>query len=312
MPGASTDVLRVSTGLYPTIAQLTYEIDAYDGLANGIIPAVYIDSIVNPTALFNNGLAGVRSGQNFIVINDEILSYETFTQVTPSQVRLNNVHRGLLDTVKQTHAESARLYIIGGALGNVDPAGVAFPLTYTPNWKITSNTFDANGAVTDHLASSGWLTTVNRTARPLRPHNTKINGVRSASPQQLSILADVVVSWATRSRATLDVALQADAATPGEAGTGGKVQKHTIYLRDSGNTVHTLGSTSDTAHANTLTVQIPNNARAGTGSLWVEAETVNGKSLYADTLPVYIESVRIIEAGTAYRATEDGNYRVGE
>jgi hypothetical protein len=242
------------------------------------------------------GLAGVRSGRRFALINDEIFSFEGIHQISTIQYQLDFCHRGLLDTVPRDHAVNSRVMIIGNDYPHFIPPTVSFHHATSPDktWHFYGVIPPSKGGrpvMTVAASNIVWQPTINRGGSPLRPHDTNIDGVRSPVPQALSISMNYDISWKTRNRATVDVSLQTDAAETPEVSSTGDYQVHRVIIVDSADVEHDCGVTSDTGPANDLTILVPPMA-LGDGWLYVQAEiTLNGEtfiSQFQDRLPVTI------------------------
>lgn len=94
------------------------ELEPYD-TTTGIL----IDTLSNgytPAKVVLNGsfsAIGIRAnGGQFLMIDDEIISYESATDMGGGIVRLNNIWRALLDTAPKSHAVGARVYWLNTSL----------------------------------------------------------------------------------------------------------------------------------------------------------------------------------------------------
>jgi hypothetical protein len=282
-PDTTGDVVKIVNGLYPTYAKLNGAIDLYDSFATGSLSTVNIDGVINPINLIDVGNAGVRQGRLLVMIDNEIMSFESVTDNGGGSYTLNNVKRALLDTVFESHADNADVYIIGNNY-NFVAGGFNYPLGYTPSWVITSNSLTEKGIKADGLTSTGWSASANRTLSPPRPHNTKVNGAaRSSSATTVTEGASTTVTWATRSRLRGDVALMTDSADAAEGD-----QKHRVYHRSSGGTLTDL---SGLVSGNTATFTMPDVAN-GAGTIFVQAEVTLGgnvfTSIFQDRIPVNV------------------------
>lgn len=284
-PGAPGDTISVQSGSYPTFAKLNGAIDLYDGFDDGILTSITIDGVINKINLVDIGNSGVREGRLFMMINSEILSFEDVTDNGDGTWTLGNVHRALLDTTFQTHADNSDVHIVSNNF-NFIGQGYAYPLGFTPDWIVTSNSIIEFGVRADGLTSSGgWAPTSNRTLSPPRPHNTKVNGAaRSSTPVTVTEGASITVTWSTRSRVAGDIVLMLDAAETPET-SGANTQRHKVFHRSAGGTLTVLADVV----ANTATFTMPN-VTNGVGSIFVQAELVLGGVTYTsiaqDRVPV--------------------------
>lgn len=272
VPASPGDVTALSAAGYATYASLNGAIGQYDGYDTGFIPAVNIDGVINPVNLTNIGNSGIREGRLFVVINNEIMSFESFTDNGGGSYTLNNVYRSLLDTVVEAHADNSDIYIVSNNFNFVGQ-GFSYPLGYTPNWVLMSNSLSEYGVKADGFLTSGWTPSINRTLSPPCPHNTKVNGAaRSSTAVTVTEGASTTVTWATRSRINTAVRLQTDAADTPEAG-----QKHRVFHRSSGGVVTEIGTMAYTGNSATFTM--PDVAN-GAGTIYVQSEIVLGGVTY--------------------------------
>lgn len=131
-------------------------------------------------------------GSNTCLLNGEILAFEQLVDNGNGTFTLRNVHRGLLDTLPEAHAEDDRIYFLraGWAVSNVAYGGTA-----SVDVKNQSET------TTDRLALGSAatlpLTFDRRTQRPLPPGNFQVNGSRYPTDVGAN---DVTTTWAHRNR----------------------------------------------------------------------------------------------------------------
>lgn len=272
---------------YPTYGQLNQSISKFEGWTTGVIPSVVIDAVINPVLLTAYNSDAMRKGHALMFIGNEIFAFESAANVGPNQWELTNVRRALVDTVAIDHAVGARVFVVNNLYLNVGSA-FAYPLTFAPNWRLTSSTINEDGKYENALNINGWSPTVPRTLRPVRPHDTMIEGVRSSTPVTVLPDGEYDITWKTRRRSHPTIAFQVDAALDSEPTGSGTVVRHRAYLRANNGTLWNLGETDEDANYNTLSVTIPAGAAAGEGTLFIRAVNEYGESLYDDTLPVTV------------------------
>ncbi len=314
-PGAGGLVGVVRASDYPTVGKLESAMGQFDDMDDGTISSIDVADVINPIFMQSEGATGVTEGRLFMMIDDEILSFEGASENLDGSWTLTNVHRALLDTAPQAHAANASVFIIGSNFSMIS-SGFKYPSAYVPQWRITSNTAFAEGnPETDYVATTSFDMTFNRLILPPRPHDTKIEGAaRSTSLTNvfgevgliLSPGEEIDVTWRTRSRNALTVSKQTDAAEDSELDPYGDYQLHRVMIRDSGGTLRDCGATADDGNYNALTVNVHASTALGRGNLFVRAETVYGNSKYEDQVPVFIMA-------TDYFVDEDEDfYFVGE
>lgn len=287
-PGVTVGI--VNRGAYSTFAQLVGPLGRAGSMDTGIAASVTIDGVINGVNLRSVGLAGVRNGEVVMFIGDEVMSFEAAANNGDGTWTLTNVHRGLMDTVAQDHADNANVYVLGNDYSFLPPAYFPFPVGYTPAWRFTSNIATADGDPdTDYTAASAWTPSANRTALPYRVHDTRIDdNARSVTPVPVMRNQAITVTWRNRDRSTMGLQLQLDASEGQEINDTGLYNKYRVLITDSGNTNRDCGVTDDEAIHTTLAATVPNNAAYGLGSLFVRSESPHGNSLYADRLPVLV------------------------
>jgi len=136
---------------------------------------------VSNSALLDDELAAVTDeeikagGRHFILIEHateehEIVAYDSASRAG-STITLNNVHRGMIDTLPQDHPIGARVWFLNAAMGTL-------PDEYTASEDIDFRYFTV--ATTGRAASglAGTIVFRNRTARPYLPGKFEINGLR--------------------------------------------------------------------------------------------------------------------------------------
>lgn len=295
-PGfVGTMVSVVTKAQYPTTASLVGAIDIYDAIGDGVLTSITIDNVQNDIWLESVLEAGVRNGQLFVLIDDEYLSAETVTDNGDGSWTLSTVHRALLDTAAQSHADNASVYVFSNTADTVG-SYFSYPLGYVPNWRITSNTLTSDGDPTDsndYFSTTVWDTSFNRIKAPYRPHAAEVTGytratVSEASPIFLSVGETFDVTWKTRSRESLGVVLFDDAAEEAEDQIDTTKSFHRVIIVDSGSTERDCGATADDATYNTLTATVPALTAIGAARLFVQHETLYATSIFRDYLPVVI------------------------
>lgn len=290
--GASPVVVSTISGNVPyaTYGQLHAPIDRFDGWADGLIGNVRLNGIINMTSIPDLS-ATVREGRFLLLIGEEIFAFDSVTDLGSESIQLDNVRRALVDTVPQNHAVDDHAFIVNNTYTSIPNIGYDTPLSYTPTWRFISSTVNEKGKANNPattLTKTGWVPKVRRSVAPPRPHDTRIGGIRRTTPIFLATNGSYTISWRSRSRVSLQLRFQTDAADTNEAYSG-IYQKHRVYLRDSGNTLRLLGETLDNAdNINQLVVTVPDVVPAGDGTLFVRSVIGNGESVYDDVIPVTV------------------------
>ena len=154
---------------------------------------------------------GQAQGQNLIRIDTEWLSWRTKTDNGGGVYTLNNLYRGVLDTVPATHAAGARVQFLGDAMGTTADE---YALTASVDAKYLPQT--GRGTLPLASASNLPITLTQRVQRPYPPADVKVNGVSYPA----AILGAYALTWKHRDRTQqLNVIPQTDASIGPETGT---------------------------------------------------------------------------------------------
>lgn len=273
--------------LYSSVGQLADPITSLDGFANGIMASLTISGVLRETYMKTVGHGGVRRGEIFMFVDDEIMAFEMCDNLGAGVWELTNIHRGLLDTAPADHAAGTKIYITNGNWE--DRIGMSFDIVpeYIPLFKFCSIVPD-DKQKDEGLTYSDWEPD-DRINRPLRPMAIEINGNRSATPFNCTASDNLVITWKTRSRNKIrKVPIFSDDTHEPEYYNNGSTQKHRVWITDSGGTDYNLGTTTDSpVDPDTLNVTVPATA-LGPGTLWVEAYNNWGASIQAEHYPINI------------------------
>jgi hypothetical protein len=176
-----------------------------------------------------------KAGKLLALIDDELIAIKTVTNPGDGTMTLSNGIRGVLDTVRKTHAAGAVVWILAGGLQMTElspnPADVTIDSKLLPE-----NNF---GVYPIGSASAVTLTLNSRFLRPYPPGNLRIGaGAWGVIPTTLS--GDLVMTWADRNRLT-ETAMVAQDATVVTPETG---QTDTIKIFVGGVLKQTVGALS--------------------------------------------------------------------
>lgn len=139
----------------------------------------------------------LEAGVNLLLIDDELMAFRTVVNNGDGTYTIQNVWRGVLDTVPADHAIGARVWFIApSGLSLVDPTAA-----YSADGTIRAKLLPFNLRRTLDLASATALTlaTTSRAQKPYPPGHVKIDVWDW--PTTLSAGIDIPVTWAHRHRA---------------------------------------------------------------------------------------------------------------
>lgn len=297
---------------YPVVAKLTTAIDKYDNWDNSSATQQIVIHDIGPSnVMIQNILAGFNAGNNnaaIILIDDEIFTVSKSLDIGTAAIvfdlslrtaTFTAVRRGLADTVAQNHAVNADVYVI--AVPNNHTSIRGFPFATSVDYLCTGMSSPKNSLSESNISVAFGIsyTGTDRGARPLRPHDTKINGARgTSSPTALVRASTPTITWAIRGRSIAnsftvkkDFPWQTDASQPGEV-LAGKHIAYRVWISDSAAVDWDCGLTVDTADHSSLVITVPAGAAVGNGFLWVDAEFDAGlgvkTSQFKDKLPIVL------------------------
>ena len=135
-----------------------------------------------------------NSGANLLLIGDEILAYENFTNNGDGTFTLNNVWRGVLDTSPRTHAALSQVFFVGES-GLEILGTTAFDGNETVRARYITDTVFRRLDPT--LATPIDLALTSRAIKPYPPDLLTIDGI--ANPSQV-FAPELPLTWARRDR----------------------------------------------------------------------------------------------------------------
>jgi len=224
---------------FPTTGLLVGAIYILDGFAAGELTTVVIDLGTATFPYADSDATGVRNGLNLIVINGEILGFETYTDNLDGTYDLETVHRGLLNTKQASHADGDTIFLLDD-FGYVSAA-----------WEDEADTPSAvkfipsSGVVTMTPAS---ITPINVTiyggyTRPDPPDYTQVEASRTFDLPDDG--ASITVDWRARDKSLGSIQLIGDAA---DTVSGMTYNLYLFDLTTGGGAIHTQLALATSSH----------------------------------------------------------------
>jgi hypothetical protein len=210
-----------------------------NNLAMELLSTVTLASISDIDSLAVANQAQISSGLNLIQIDDEIMAYESYV-LAAGLYTLENVHRGLLDTVPATHAASANVvFLTPDTVGTREFAG-------TEAVDVLMGSYSFSDEQTQDEATHVGVQLMQRPQRPYPPADVMIDGV--LYNPNVDNTSGCTVTFKRRSRLNLGVLYQTDADEAPEAGT--------TYIARVGIPGHTVDHALGTADTGTFTFDL--------------------------------------------------------
>lgn len=213
-------------------------------------------------------------GKNLIQVGGEIMAFESATDLGGGDWRLDNVWRGLLDTVPDDHLAGAQGYFLPGSYAT----GALGTLALVHGAAVVTHTQAAAGSTWTPSEDSpeDAFTARSRTLLSYPGADLKVRG--SKTPAALEE-GGVTVEWRARDRLKGTITRPDAAAETVEAGTSyDVVAQKTVQAQTGARIVQAAG------HASSSTTEVPLGA-AGHGALEVGVETKRTVALPDGTAP---------------------------
>jgi hypothetical protein len=306
--GVSYNALIAGTDFqYTGYGKLTGSIDKFDNWDDSSATFTITLHNVGPSELAMQNMQAAFGSilENCVVlfIGDEIFTMSRAHDFATASINYNAVartvvftgmRRGIADTVAQSHAADSDVFF-AAYNATVYTSKLGFTFGTNVHYTFTGMASPKNVLTESPLASGYHIDYVgtDRANRPLRPHNTKINGSRgTSSPTALVRGSTPTISWFIRARGRTignNMPQQSVASQIGEV-TSSRHLVYRVMITDSAAVDWDCGATSDTVDTSSLVITVPLGAAAGNGLLWTQAEFNPGSgtkvSMYHDKLPV--------------------------
>lgn len=209
---ARADTTSTSFDVYQDVSgsdTLTNTIAAFApvGLLSGAYPAATPANDSTGFTLQVNGAdlntliatdaGGLFLGKNLLLIDEEWMSWESFTVNLDGTITISGILRGVFDTVPADHASGAKVWFFSQGSGETQLA--AYPADLTVQAKLLP--INSSGEYPLSSATYITLTTRSRYARPYPPGNLLFAG-QSYGVRFSTTLGDVTFTWRARNRIT--------------------------------------------------------------------------------------------------------------
>jgi hypothetical protein len=276
----------VDKALYPSFGRLSATLAQFEALDTGIIPALRITRLPIANDEFVTEALEANSGERFLLIDNEFMAYESAT-IDGGEYVLANVHRGLIDTAPQGHADNAAVYIFSNNYRHVTSKPIPMLDSFVPPWRFSGYSARGAKAPAEVTAAGGYDQETYRNSYPPRPHDARVDGLRTGLGYAVG--ASIDVTWKTRYRKAEGVTLVADAAERGDyIHTPTPVyQIHEVVFVDRMGIEYVAAEavTPQFTPQNALTVTVPTMFN-GPAHLYVRASFNGNLSLFNDVIPI--------------------------
>lgn len=269
-------VQGVSEELFTRTARLSAAIGRLDGFATGTVSSVAVSGVTDGSSmaalLGDATVSEQRTGTNLFVLNGELMSYQTASNLGGGEWTLNNVRRALADTNFEAHSVDNVLFFLDEPEAVVPgPFNAVAPMTF----RFQGYTDRDRTPWEDALVVP--LTPSRRAERPIRPAFIQVNGSRS--PATITSAGNIEVTWRRRARSASSLAFENDA-------DQGAITDVTYTLRVFRDDVIQNGLTQTGLTGTTATVAIPTDWDS---IVRIELEAVHGPSTLVSRTQASIE-----------------------
>ena len=181
-----------------------------------------------------NSAADLPNGANLLLIDQEIMSWQTVTANADGTFTISGIMRGVMDTVPVDHAAGATVWFFSNG------SGLAKAVPYAADTTVQAKILPTNNFGTFPITSASYitLTTNSRYARPYPPGDLQMQA-QAYGVRYTDTYGDLTVTWKSRNRLTQTAGatlIKQDAADiAGETG-----QTFTVKIVINGVTVRTV------------------------------------------------------------------------
>lgn len=147
--------------------------------------------------LVNTDPGGLLLGTNLALIDDELVSWKTWTLNIDGTISIAGVLRGVMDTVPRSHASGAKVLFV------TDGSGLTQPSPYPADQTVQAKILPENNLGKFALGSASYISLVTRSRvlRPYPPGGLCMQGAAYGT-RYSSTIGDVVFTWSARNRLT--------------------------------------------------------------------------------------------------------------
>jgi len=211
--------------------------------------------------------ADLAAGKNLLLIDDELIAWQTITDNLDGTYTITVIARGVLDTSPRAHSSAARVWFLTGG------SGLTTSADYGADSTVTAKLLPFNSLGTLPIASASQISVglASRAIRAYVPTAVKLNTVLYPA----TITGELTVSWSHRNRLTAWTYDNSGATGAKEPGTHYRVK---VY-GEGGGLVHTEDNLTGTSWTYVSATEI---SESGLGRLnnqvRVVVETLNDAS----------------------------------
>jgi hypothetical protein len=272
--GASPSFQPTGT-LVNSYAENTADFDTTGFLIQSVVdPANIVAAVQSDIQNYGRGLALI---QGATPAGDEIIGFQTFTDLGGGQYRVDDVRRGLMDTLPAAHLASARIWFLTAGTGASSQRSFTNTESVSAKLRTATTTQDLDLA----SATARPITFASRASRPIPPGNFQVNTARY--PTSIGA-ADAALTWAHRHRSDATIRFQGDASVTQDTDIEyelkfydhvGAALIRTVVLRSSGIFSESpAGGSGSWVNYTYPRAQIKTDAGASAGAFVVRAELV--------------------------------------
>jgi len=251
---ATQKIVALSSVRFTPSATLDGAVRKMAGLTtDSIISKIVVDDIL--PNIDNHPLDGsdlpapedpyINTGNNLIMINNEIMAYESYTDNADGSYDLENVHRALLDTTYEAHGDGDTVFFIDSITWMSQNARNESDTIHYRLIGYANSDAQEFDDVDNHS-----IVTDKRYSRPLPPDETLLGATATRAPIEI-LGVSLDVEWSERNRTTPDeIVLVADSGTTPEGSTTYNAR---LYVNDIEVTENTGIASSTGTQSTTLT-----------------------------------------------------------
>ena len=228
--------------------------------------ALVADVVVDAEALASISAVELAEGRNILLVDEELIAWQTVTDNGDGTHTLSGLVRGVMDSTPTPHSAAARVWFLSNGFGYTTPAAYGVD----GNVKVKLLPYNNAGVVTLAAATEMNLVTTSRASKPYVPTGIRENGIL----HPVHIADALAVTWSHRDRLGTWQYDDAGVTASPEAGATTRVK---VY-GEGGGLIHTESGLTGTSWTYPVATEISESGGLGrpNATLRTVVEAVNG------------------------------------
>jgi len=178
----------------PYLDETGFTVDGLSGATTAAIEALSATTIADNAEI-----------PTLVLVDEELMWFESATDNLDGSVTLENVHRGMFDTIVADHSDDAEVWFIGRGLGTATPEDLAFPVGAGTSVNVKILPYTTRETLAIGSASVLNITITDRYLGDVPPADPQLDGELFIDDDGWTALTiPVTLSWKRRNPAIQD------------------------------------------------------------------------------------------------------------